>query len=407
MKVAFVSQPWASVRPPSESLAIWTVEVARRLASECEITVYARGDPADSGPDDGVDYRFVRATNDWRLLGVLEPTRRRWPRRRPLFTSPLYHASYWRTVASDVRKRGFDVVHLHNFSQAARPLAHAGRAATVLHMHCEWLNQLDRRMIGRRLASVALVAGCSDYVSGRVREAFPRTRTATLYNGVDARAFAQRDAGDAARILYVGRVSPEKGVHVLVNAFEEVLARRTDATLEVVGPEGVVPLEMGPRIDATPRVRALERFYAAPYADSLRRALSERARARVRFAGALPHADLPSRYAAAAVLAAPSVWNEPFGMPVVEAMAAGIPVTATRVGGIPETVLDGETGLLVPPDDAPALACALLRLLDDRPLARRLGEAGRRRARERFSWDAVAERALRLYRELTAPRAAS
>ena len=81
-------------------------------------------------------------------------------------------------------------------------------------------------------------------------------------------------------------------------------------------------------------------------------------------------------------------------------MASGLPTVASRVGGMPELVADGETGLLVPPDDAGALADALVRLLDDPPLAARFGAAARARAEERFSWDAVAERALELYRPL-------
>jgi glycosyltransferase involved in cell wall biosynthesis len=71
-------------------------------------------------------------------------------------------------------------------------------------------------------------------------------------------------------------------------------------------------------------------------------------------------------------------------------MAAGLPVVASRVGGISEIVADGETGLLVEPDDAESLAAALERLVDDAELRARFGEAGRQRAAERFSWDRAA-----------------
>jgi glycosyltransferase involved in cell wall biosynthesis len=87
---------------------------------------------------------------------------------------------------------------------------------------------------------------------------------------------------------------------------------------------------------------------------------------------------------------------------LLEAMAAGRPVVATPVGGTPELVVDGETGLLVPPRDPEALAAALRRVLEDRELAARLGEAGRRRVSERFTLEAMTRRMLELYDEVVA-----
>jgi glycosyltransferase involved in cell wall biosynthesis len=79
-------------------------------------------------------------------------------------------------------------------------------------------------------------------------------------------------------------------------------------------------------------------------------------------------------------------------------MAHARPVVASAVGGLTDLVVDGETGLLVPPRDPPALRAALERLLADRDLRRRLGAAGRERARERFSWDAVTDATIAAYR---------
>jgi glycosyltransferase involved in cell wall biosynthesis len=81
-------------------------------------------------------------------------------------------------------------------------------------------------------------------------------------------------------------------------------------------------------------------------------------------------------------------------------MALGRPVVATTVGGTPELVLDGETGLLVPPRDVEALTAALTRVLDDGDLRRRLGEAGKRRVAERFSSQAMTRDVLALYDEV-------
>jgi glycosyltransferase involved in cell wall biosynthesis len=154
-------------------------------------------------------------------------------------------------------------------------------------------------------------------------------------------------------VLYAGRLSPEKGIEELVAA--------ADGLKLVVAGDG--PL-----------------------------------RARVPGAlGFVPHGELDGLYARAAVVACPSR-REGFGVACLEAMAHARPVVATDVGGLRDLVVDGETGVVVPPRDPAALRAALDRLLADPALRRRLGSAGRRRAQERFSWDVVTEATVAAYR---------
>ena len=94
----------------------------------------------------------------------------------------------------------------------------------------------------------------------------------------------------------------------------------------------------------------------------------------------------------AAVLVFPSVWNEPSGLPTFEAQACGTPVVSTYSGGIPEYVSHGRTGILVARGEATELATAIREVLDNPALARAMGEAGRQRAVEHFSWDVVLRR---------------
>jgi starch synthase len=101
-------------------------------------------------------------------------------------------------------------------------------------------------------------------------------------------------------------------------------------------------------------------------------------------------------YSHAAVFCCPSVY-EPFGLINLEAMACQAPVVASAVGGILEVVEDGKTGLLVPPADAAALAAALDRVLGNPALGRAMGQAGRRRVEDKFSWASVAERTEQVY----------
>ncbi len=133
---------------------------------------------------------------------------------------------------------------------------------------------------------------------------------------------------------------------------------------------------------------------------ALRGELEGRARAAdvdARFHGFVD--DFPARLHGLDVFALPSRADN-FPVSILEAMASGLPVVATRVGGVPELVADGETGLLVEPDDAPALARALDRLGGDPELRARLGAGGARRVAERFSADGVARQMLSLYGRL-------
>jgi starch synthase len=118
--------------------------------------------------------------------------------------------------------------------------------------------------------------------------------------------------------------------------------------------------------------------------------------------GMLPKREVIQLLTHATVFACPSLY-EPLGIVNLEAMACGAAVAASRVGGIPEVVADGETGLLVPPDDPAALAAALNTLVGDQDLAAAMGARGRTRAITEFGWARIAAQTTALYAEL-APR---
>lgn len=406
MRIAFVSQPVDGVLPPRQSsVGIWTWEVARRLAGRDEVTVYARRDDAlgQAVTRDGVTVRPVPLTADYRLMGYMKRLRLA-RRRRPWFASALCHAGYALRVAWAARADAADVIHVHNYSQFVPVLrALNPRASIVLHMHCEWLTQVPRDLVERRLAQADLVLGCSGYVAERIRRAYPEVagRCRALPNGVDVHRF---EAGLPKRhpkgpqVLYVGRVSPEKGIHVLLEAFAIVAARCVGARLDIVGPHDATPPELIAALSDDPRVQGLAAISAQSYRAHLERELARLA-GRVRFVGHVPHADLASLYQAADVVVNPSL-SEAFGMSLVEAMAVGVPVVATRVGGMVDIVDGGRAGLLVEPADAPGLAQAIVHLLEHDGLRRVLGATGRERARRLYSWETVAAAALEQYRRL-------
>jgi glycosyltransferase involved in cell wall biosynthesis len=174
---------------------------------------------------------------------------------------------------------------------------------------------------------------------------------AVIPSGVDLPPEVGAEA-NPPEVLYAGRLSPEKGVLELVEAARGLnLVVAGDGPLRAQVPEAL---------------------------------------------GFVPPEELARLYARAAVVACPS-HREGFGVACLEAMAHGRPVVASAVGGLLDLVVDGETGVHVPPGDVPALRAALERLLGDRELRRRMGEAGRRRAAERFSWDAVTRQTVDLY----------
>lgn len=180
-------------------------------------------------------------------------------------------------------------------------------------------------------------------------------------------------------ICVVGRLTPWKGHRTLLQAMCRVREARPRAKLIVVGEVA---------------------FWEDSYEEELRSLAQSLGLAdRVVWAGF--REDVPDLLRLCDVFVLPSV-NEPFGRVIIEAMAAGKPVVATRSGGVPEIVVEGETGLLVPPGDEAALAGALVELLADPARALRMGAAGTARARERFDVTRVAASVQQVYEEVLA-----
>ncbi len=407
-----------------------------RIAAEHDVVVYHAALPGD-GPriQGGVEYRPVPIGLDVKTQRLAE---RAWPRLirsadRPYFASSLYLWGFWRNVARAAAAQPADLIHVFNASQAL-PVFRAANpgARLVLHMQCEWLSQLDRHMIEGRIHHADAIVGCSDYISDKIRARFPElaARCRTVFNGtlplerrqeapllpepsvvggVDVTGFGTETTArsgakpERVRLLFVGRISPEKGLHVLLDAFRRAGSGGVDFELVVVGDESKIPPGLLARLDSDERVRDLESFFSGPYAGGyLKRLLDDlpaEVGRRVFLAGELSYPDVLDAYSGADVFVFPSI-SEAFGIPVVEAMSAGMPVIASRVGGIPELVADGESGLLVEPDDPQSLADALLELARDAGRRSAMGAAGRKRVDQRFTWDRVAAQTLALYSDL-------
>jgi glycogen synthase len=250
------------------------------------------------------------------------------------------------------RGEGTDRSHLYGAAVARATLRKAERTIALTRLEAAWLESLGVK-------------------AERIR---------VIPNGIDLTEFAalppRRSHSGGPRVLYVGRLQPEqKGLETLVEAFAQ-LPRALDAQLRFVGEDwgGLARIvQVAHDRDVTDRVSTT---------------------------GPVSRPELLAEYSSSDLFVLPSRF-EPFGIVLLEAMAAGLPVVATRVGGIPEVVDESRTALLVSPGDALSLADAIRRVLTDPALAARLGATGRQHV-ERFSWPRLVPEYLQTFSEMIA-----
>jgi phosphatidylinositol alpha-mannosyltransferase len=282
-------------------------------------------------------------------------------------------------MRQDLERFQADVVHVHEpFTPSTSMWAVLASPAPVVatfHAHLDRSRLMEfaapaLRSVARRIAVGIAV---SDAAARFVRAAFPDMLLEIVPNAIDVRSFERATPASvpAGRVvLWVGRLDPQKGFGVMVDAFERLAARVPDARLVVAG-------------DGHDRF-AIDR-------------LLPDVRERVAMLGAVDHASVPGLMAAADVVVSPALGQESFGIVLLEAMAAGVPVVATDIDGYREVARDDVDALLVPPGDAGAVATAIERALSDEGLANRLVAAGRARART-FDWPSIAALLEGLYR---------
>jgi phosphatidylinositol alpha-mannosyltransferase len=279
----------------------------------------------------------------------------------------------------------YDVVHIHEPMSPTLPLAAIEEAPDHLAVVGTY-HASSRRGVAYRIGHRYL-RRFNERIDARVAVSHAARRFAARYfdadyrvvpNGVDPARFHPRGpelpglASDAPTILSVGRFYPRKGVPILLRALPRIAAAVPGVRLLIVGG--------GPR---------------GPWY----RMLARRAPCEVRFLGELPREDVPRAYRTADVFVAPSTGSESFGIVHLEAMASGVPIVASDIEGYREVLDPGREALLFPNRDADGLADAVIRVLQDRELARTMAATGRRKA-EQYSWAEIARRLEALYLEL-------
>lgn len=266
-------------------------------------------------------------------------------------------------------------------ARAGIPYGVAIHGVVLSELETEWSRARRRRKWGLDGASVVLAN--TRWMADQIRKVgVPEAKLAVVPLGVDPSiADAKPEAVAALRarlglegkrvLVSIARMTPRKNHDALLRAVARLAPTHPDLVYVLVGDGHARP--------------ALE-------AEAKRLGISDR----VRFAGAVGRGDVGAYYKLArahALVPRPKPEDdehESFGLCYIEAGLCGVPSLGSRSGGVPEAIRDGETGLLVDAEDEPAVALALERLLGDEALARRLGEAASRDARDRFSWERCA-----------------
>ncbi len=387
MRIAFVSEhasPLAAVGGPDcGGQNVHVAGLARALgAAGHQVTVYTRRDSATLQDQvrmcRGVTVEHVPA-------GPPVPV----PRDKLL----PYMSAFGRYLAARWVREPPDVVHAHFWMSGLAALAGArGQGLPVVqtfhalgvvkrrHQGAEDTSPASRIQLEVAIArdAAVVIAACSDEAFELARLGVPRQRISVIPCGVDIRAFTPHGPvarrGRRPRLLAASRLVPRKGLDTAVQALTGV----PDAELVIAG---------GPpaaRLRGDPEYRRLARLAAQlGVAD------------RVSFRGRVGRQDMPALMRSAdLVVSVP--WYEPFGIVPLEAMACGVPVVASAVGGHMDTVVDGVTGVLVPPRQPQVLARRIRELLAG-PGLRGYGSAAAERVAGRYSWERISQETAAVY----------
>ena len=303
-------------------------------------------------------------------------------------------------LAQQIARSRVDIVHAYNFYGNVFAIPPARLVAPVviasIRDRSPYLTRMQKRVQRYTCQFADRILVNADAVKDWLiaNEGYDGSKIVVIRNGVDMARFGGAPAGarirselgiaaDARLVVVVSRLARLKGIEHFLQAAAALRPRYPDVRFLVVG-------ETSP-----PDPAYLEQLTAQARALGVERAVT--------FTGL--RSDVPDILGAADVAVMPSL-NEALSNVLLESMAAGAPVVATRVGGTPEALIDGDTGLLVPPGDTGAIVASVSRLLDDPALARRLGIAARRLIGEQFSVERMVTATEDLYSDLLARKQA-
>jgi glycosyltransferase involved in cell wall biosynthesis len=276
--------------------------------------------------------------------------------------------------------KSYDILHFH--TELSFPLfSYFSKKPKVYHFHGLNFQFLKRYFLARFL----LKRVADQYISltrqmknDLANLGIPKRKITCLPNGVDTAFFRPSNEKEDNLLLFVGRMTPSKGLHVLLKALAYI---RRPVRLVLIGPKD------------------WNSKYFSNILESIQTE-NDKGKHRIEYACEKSQKDLVNWYQRATIFVLPSTGAEAFGIVNLEALACETPVVATNVGGVSEIVKDGENGLLVEPNNALKLGNAIEYLLENGDLRKEFGRAGRKLVVEQFSIEAVVRKLIALYNGL-------
>ncbi|MBD0381555.1 glycosyltransferase family 4 protein [Paenibacillus sedimenti] len=295
----------------------------------------------------------------------------------------------------------FDVIHIFNRPLLVLPIRKvAPKARIFLSMHNDMFEPLkiEAKEAEKVISEVEGITTVSNYIGQRIRTLFPSaaSKLRTVYSGVDLDRFIPYERSNAARkiremlqkkyklgsrkvILFIGRISPKKGVDVLIRAMSELKKRHPDVALIVVGSRWYSDEKIS---DYTAYVRALAAKSPVPIIST----------------GYIPAEKIHEWFWVGDVFVCASQWEEPLARVHYEAMASGMPFVTTKRGGNAEIIQDNNGLLVEKPADPKAIAAKISKLLDNKALRQQMGRNGRAMAEKKYGWKRVASDVLKAWK---------
>lgn len=378
MRVALISSEKLPV-PPIKGGAVQVLihAVLPFLAEHHDVTVFSIRDPS-----------LPTVSTSDRIEHVRLPVR------------PNHRSDYLDALSAALAQREFDLIHVFNrpaFVLPIRKVASASRLILSVHNEMFRPQKLPPAEARACLETVDQVLTISDYIGRTIVKFYPEAagKLRTVHSGADPETFYPKGSPEAQRlgeevrrelgmgpgpvVLFVGRLSQKKGLHVVLAAMSRVLDQHPDAQLLIVG----------------------SKWYGDDKEDDYVKFVHRLAHPlghRVYFTGFVPPDDIPRCYAAADVFVCASQWNEPLARVHYEAMAAGLPIVSADCGGNGEVLRENGSGTLIADWRNPdAFALGILTFLDDPQAAAAAGRAGRQAVMVRHNWQRVAADFLQTY----------
>ncbi|PPC87180.1 MAG: group 1 glycosyl transferase [Methylotenera sp.] len=372
--------------PPVKGGAVehWVHEVSQRLdQTQFDITIVSR--PADAIGVKNVRYLTIAWTKTEQFFYKIKE--------KVTWRNPLrYIAKIQNVVSYGLRMaklvREFDVVVIHNEPNFLFFMQKNPQQKLILHMHNSHIGiALFRPFYRRALKKVDKVICVSDYIRRHALQYFPEyaDKFTVVFNATDPEIF--KPYGDEAvsqlrglidiqpdktYLLYVGRLTEIKGVHVLIKAFITIHAQLPHTRLIIAGSS----------------------FFGGAAKTDYEQSLVELAKPvskAIIFTGFMPHDKLRYVYSAADMVVLPSVWQDPCPLVVLEAMASGTCLLSTAVGGVPEIIKNGVNGLLVNANDAEKTAKVVVEILANSLLKTQMEHAARQQILAGYTWERLTQ----------------